>query len=652
MNLTEALQANKLKAVGAELSDIAKKDRSVKAIADMLNKGKQPSKQDVQKLKGEAQDEVIVAFASVFGPTKTMKEYGIEVDEDFMKDVNTVNTTIVERGKYLPVDIEKAVELAKSMSGNMTGAVNKIEKIRKGLSKHPTVANALHTANESVVSRFKTIIVNMINEDKDIKAEYKALSKKSIGELRGLLKQQSKVSDTSEFKTKDHAISAYLRAKHGDKKVAKAFGLSENTIEVNESKARGNKKIKGRNRLVGAKNATQYLTKVHSMLIDGLVDALKEIGVSSNAANGGAVGSKLMDLLRKHRPKFPKFKGEDGITSQTIKNALFSKSSIQWSTVGKNVKFTYTVPVEAESQKTNPEYGDVDDMRGLIYHVILGQVNTQTDDMLITGFETTWKNLSESNEITEATVSDARYVNAHGKKPKNQTGGWIFTTKRMGSPKSDETFETKGSLADAKKAAKAWAKQKGVDTIYIMESSSKIKSDQIRSSKLTSAINRMEKSRARAVAKAKKWMKKTGKSAEDAMKEFDLLKGDLKYLEENFKKGDSVLVKDNVKTFGKKKGKVTGQSVGEIMVKLDGEKHLLSFRPSELIKEDQFDEETKEMMSAFFKAQDEAGGDPVKFEKLAREYTKLTKLGFRRAMQGPVGNTLLLGGKKAKTYYN
>ena len=46
--------------------------------------------------------------------------------------------------------IDKAIKVAKSMGGNMTGAVKKIEKIKKGLSKNGRVEYALRKANESV----------------------------------------------------------------------------------------------------------------------------------------------------------------------------------------------------------------------------------------------------------------------------------------------------------------------------------------------------------------------------------------------------------------------------------------------------------------------------------------------------------------------
>ena len=52
--------------------------------------------------------------------------------------------------------IQKAIDIASSMGGNMTGAVKRIEKIKRGLSKNKNVANALRLANEEVVSeKFK-----------------------------------------------------------------------------------------------------------------------------------------------------------------------------------------------------------------------------------------------------------------------------------------------------------------------------------------------------------------------------------------------------------------------------------------------------------------------------------------------------------------
>ena len=53
-------------------------------------------------------------------------------------------------GGMLGLKIRKAIEIAKKMAGNYTGATKEIEKLRKDLSKHPEVADALRLANEEV----------------------------------------------------------------------------------------------------------------------------------------------------------------------------------------------------------------------------------------------------------------------------------------------------------------------------------------------------------------------------------------------------------------------------------------------------------------------------------------------------------------------
>jgi len=69
-----------------------------------------------------------------------------------LKELRKQNKGISEkyRSKFRPSDIAKAVEIALAMGGAMTPAVNKIEKIKKGLSDDPVVRGALRTANEGV----------------------------------------------------------------------------------------------------------------------------------------------------------------------------------------------------------------------------------------------------------------------------------------------------------------------------------------------------------------------------------------------------------------------------------------------------------------------------------------------------------------------
>ncbi|WJE87968.1 hypothetical protein YFHUAIHA_CDS0095 [Phage C48C1] len=75
--------------------------------------------------------------------------------------------------------VVRAIRIAKDMAGNHTGATRAIEKLKKGLSNHPKVRDALRTHNESVRSADKKpqnfrdpetgkMKVRMVAVDKDI----------------------------------------------------------------------------------------------------------------------------------------------------------------------------------------------------------------------------------------------------------------------------------------------------------------------------------------------------------------------------------------------------------------------------------------------------------------------------------------------------
>ena len=81
---------------------------------------------------------IVPALRKTFSNMKDLKKY---IDKHGkMESVNEAPTGIVK----------KAIELAKSMGGNMSGAVKRIEKMKKGLSKQKDVKKALRMANESV----------------------------------------------------------------------------------------------------------------------------------------------------------------------------------------------------------------------------------------------------------------------------------------------------------------------------------------------------------------------------------------------------------------------------------------------------------------------------------------------------------------------
>ena len=86
--------------------------------------------------------------------------------------------------------------------------------------------------NAENAKRALTPVKEAIDKEHPIAKEYQAMKQHDIKTLRNMIKGQHKIVDTSEYRTKDHAISAYLRHKHGDKKVAAAMGLKEEEMDT------------------------------------------------------------------------------------------------------------------------------------------------------------------------------------------------------------------------------------------------------------------------------------------------------------------------------------------------------------------------------------------------------------------------------------
>lgn len=107
------------------------------------------------------------------------------------------------------------------------------EKMRKPGSEGAPTAAALKASQTE-----ETSFDEGVDKNHPIVKEYDSLKKHDIKTLRGMINQHHKVIDTSEFKTKDHAISHLLRQKHGGKKVDQAFGFNEE-IEIDEATYKG-----------------------------------------------------------------------------------------------------------------------------------------------------------------------------------------------------------------------------------------------------------------------------------------------------------------------------------------------------------------------------------------------------------------------------
>jgi hypothetical protein len=66
-----------------------------------------------------------------------------------------------------------------------------------------------------------------IDKNHPIAKEYFDLKKKNLKDLKDMITQRSKISDTSEFRSKEHAASHLIRRIHGDKKVDQVYGFNE-----------------------------------------------------------------------------------------------------------------------------------------------------------------------------------------------------------------------------------------------------------------------------------------------------------------------------------------------------------------------------------------------------------------------------------------
>ena len=92
--------------------------------------------------------------------------------------------------------IKKAIDIATSMGGNMTGAVKRIEKIKKGLSKNKNVSKALQLANEETVSeKFKPDTMKGFERVTDLYVQFRGdenQSKKDFEQAKKIVSTYSK----------------------------------------------------------------------------------------------------------------------------------------------------------------------------------------------------------------------------------------------------------------------------------------------------------------------------------------------------------------------------------------------------------------------------------------------------------------------------
>lgn len=157
------------------------KPEQVDEVEEPRAKGEKEFK-DKHKIKksGEKEDGTVV------------KEEDEDEDEDEVEEA---------KSKFSKSLLKKASDIALKMGGNMTGAVKKIEKLKKGLSDDPEIKAALQLANEEVTEDVVEEAYGMnkkktkMQEDKEryqkfFKAALKKFGVTSPGELEGEKKKE------------------------------------------------------------------------------------------------------------------------------------------------------------------------------------------------------------------------------------------------------------------------------------------------------------------------------------------------------------------------------------------------------------------------------------------------------------------------------
>ena len=151
-----------------------------KEDGSVVKEAKAPTDKDIDSILKTMDDfeDGVQTLDDKFGLSRSKAQNLLVARQRFHKKKKTNEDLDESADKKL---VKKAVETALNMGGDMTGAVKKIEKMMKGLSKDKEVAAALQLANESIVvddaMLDEAIQMNSLLEDK---AKYKAFFDKAL----------------------------------------------------------------------------------------------------------------------------------------------------------------------------------------------------------------------------------------------------------------------------------------------------------------------------------------------------------------------------------------------------------------------------------------------------------------------------------------
>jgi hypothetical protein len=135
------------------------------------------------------------------------------------------------------VDVDKK----SNPEGLINDALRKIRSKPMRAEYVDVLHKMLQTATEAGIAYDEQLVPKKVEmseavEDKEhpIYKEYHAMKKYDMKDIKALLKNQSRIApDLRDVRSKDHAVTMYLRNKHGHKRFAAAMGLDEGTIQPN-----------------------------------------------------------------------------------------------------------------------------------------------------------------------------------------------------------------------------------------------------------------------------------------------------------------------------------------------------------------------------------------------------------------------------------
>ena len=201
--------------------------------------------------------------------------------------------------KFPPELIAKAVKLALLMGGNMTGAVNKIEKMKKGLSKDQNVANALRLANESDATQaFKKIV-----------AESWGKNYESLCAAMKLNPIQSEI--LKDYLDRGQIKSQYVGKAAGDVKASRIYASKKPYVgsTTNRKEALYNAmklNLKQQKILDKYISSGNVVGKYHGSMAGTTKETQKYVGMKGFKEHTVLEGKKIKDIVRKHKRELQK----------------------------------------------------------------------------------------------------------------------------------------------------------------------------------------------------------------------------------------------------------------------------------------------------------------------------------------------------------